>query len=210
MYFTLNERIYQDEFYRSCFLIALRKCHPDVGAIYGSAGYLDFYIHGDIRLGFELLRNGVKINGHLDRFDPVNGIYKDIPLHDYAVLDFYQGDTFDGSHFNGEKYFAAVFSADFSSIQLWHNGIAEEPLIVQIHSSREASTVVSPFPPNAGAVSEGLLGSDYPEITFRQCFVTFGKTGIAGGNGVYGLFPALPARFQRGELLCSWKHTGRY
>jgi len=96
-----------------------------VGAIYGSTGYLDFYIDGDIQLGFELLRNGVKINGHLERFDPENGIYKDIPLNDYAVLDFYQFGTFDENHFNGgEKYYAVVFSADFKSIQLWHNGIA--------------------------------------------------------------------------------------
>ena len=124
---NLYERIYQDEFYRSCFLIAATKCHPDVGAIYGSAGFLDFYIDGDIQWGFELLRNGVKINGHLNRFDAENGIYKDIPLRDYAVLDFYQVDTFDGNHFNGDnKYYAAVFSADFRSIQLWHNGNAVE------------------------------------------------------------------------------------
>ena len=118
---NLYERIYHDEFYRSCFLIAPTKCHPEVGAIYGSTGYLDFYIDGDIQLGFELLRNGVKINGHLNRFDAENGIYKDIPLDDYAVLDFYQVDTFDGNHFNGDKYYAGVFSADFSSLQLWHN-----------------------------------------------------------------------------------------
>jgi hypothetical protein len=123
---TLNERIYQDEFYRSCFLVSPRKCLPDVGAIYGSTGYLDFSIDGDIQLGFELLRNGVKINGHLNRFDPEKGMYKDIPLHDYAVLDLYQVDTFDRNHFNGEKYYGAVFSADFSSIQLWHNGNAED------------------------------------------------------------------------------------
>jgi hypothetical protein len=130
---NLYERIYQDEFYRSCFLIAPAKCHPDVGAIYGSTGYLDFYIDGDIQLGFELLRNGVKINGHLNRFDAENGIYKDIPLHDYAVLDFYQVDTFDGNHFNGDKYYAAVFSADFSSIQLWQNGNAVDIRCGRLH-----------------------------------------------------------------------------
>ena len=93
-----------------------------MGAIYGSAGYLDFYINGDINLGFELLRNGVKINGHLDRFKP-DGIYKDIPLRDYAVLDFYQAGTLDVNLLNGDdKYYAAIFSADFKSIQLLHNG----------------------------------------------------------------------------------------
>jgi hypothetical protein len=122
---NLYERIYQDEFYRSCFLIAPTKCHPDVGAIYGSVGYLDFYIDGDVQLGFELLRNGVKINGHLNRFDAQEGIYKKIPLNDYAVLDFYEYHTFDGNHFIGDdKYYAAVFSVDFTSVRLWNNGNA--------------------------------------------------------------------------------------
>jgi hypothetical protein len=106
VYFYLHHTNYK--FYRS-FLIAPTKCHPEVGAIYGSTCYLDFYIDGDIQLGFELLRNGVKINGHLDRFDAENGIYKDIPHDDYAVLDFYQVDTFDGNHFNGNKYIMLLF-----------------------------------------------------------------------------------------------------
>ena len=103
------------------------KFHVEVGAIYGSTGYLDFNIDGgDIQLGFELLCNGVKISGHVNRFDLQNEIYKDIPLRDYAVLDFYHVDTFDENHINGggdgDKYYAAIFSADFSSIRLWHNG----------------------------------------------------------------------------------------
>ena len=120
---NLYERIYQDEFYRCCFLIAPTKCHPDVGAIYGSIGFLDFYIDSDAQLGFELLRNGVKINEHSERFDPEKGIYKDIPLRDYAVLDFYQVDTFDRNNFHGDKYYAAIFSSDFSSIKLWYNNV---------------------------------------------------------------------------------------
>jgi hypothetical protein len=122
----LYERIYQDEFYRSCFLIAPTQCHPDVGAVYGSKGFLDFYMDDSVQLGFELLRNGVRINGHLDRFDPVNGIYKDIPLKDYAVVDFYEAGAFDANRFHDDNYYAAVFSADFKSIQLWHNGIVTE------------------------------------------------------------------------------------
>jgi hypothetical protein len=118
---NLYDRIYQ-EFYRSCYLIAPTKCHLDVGAIYGSNGFLDFYFEGDIQFGFELLRNGVKINGHGNRFDPENGIYKGIPLRDYVALDFYQADTFDRNYFIGDKCYDVVFSADFNSIQLWHNG----------------------------------------------------------------------------------------
>ena len=109
------------------FLIAPTICHPDVGAIYGSRGYLDFYIDSDIQLGFELLRNGVRLNGHLDRFDPENGLYNSIPLHDYAVIDFYQAEhNYDINYQDQEKYYAAVFSADLKSIRLWHKGLVTE------------------------------------------------------------------------------------
>jgi len=118
------ERIYQDEFYRCCYLLAPSKCHPDVGAIYGSRGFLDFYIDGELQWGFELLRNGDKLQGHIDRFDLLSGRYADIPLADYAVVDFYETDTTvdvcDG------KYYKVVFSKDFKMIQLSHNGVVEE------------------------------------------------------------------------------------
>jgi hypothetical protein len=48
---------------------------------------------------FELLRNGVKTNGQLNRSDPERGVYKNIPTRDYAVLDFYQVASVD---FNGD------------------------------------------------------------------------------------------------------------
>ena len=63
-----------------------------------------------------------KLGGHLDRFDPVDGMYKDIPLKDYVVVDFYENGTFNGNVTgNGTKYYASVFNSDFSAIQLWHN-----------------------------------------------------------------------------------------
>ena len=118
------ECIYQDEFYRCCYLLAPSKCHPDVGVIYGSRGFLDFYIDGEQQWGFELLRNGDKLQGHIDRFDLASGRYADIPLVDYAVVDFYETDT--TVHVNDKKYYKVVFSKDFKMIQLSHNGVVEE------------------------------------------------------------------------------------
>jgi hypothetical protein len=121
------ERIYQDEFYRCCYLLAPSKCHPDVGAIYGSRGFLDFYIDGEQQWGFELLRNGDKLQGHIDRFNLVSGRYADIPLADYAVVDFYETDT--TVHVvNDQKYYKVVFSKDFKMIQLSHNGAVVEEI----------------------------------------------------------------------------------
>jgi len=118
------ERIYQDEFYRCCYMLAPSKCHPDVGAIYGSKGFLDFYLDGEHQWGFELLRNGDKLKGHIERFDLASGRYKDIPLNDYAVVDFYE---VSGKRqvFVDDKYFQVVFSRDFSTVELSHNGSTE-------------------------------------------------------------------------------------
>jgi hypothetical protein len=120
----LYERIYQDEFYRCCYLLAPSKCHPDVGAIYGSKGFLDFYLNGELQWGFELLRNGSKLMGHMNRFDLASGRYKDIPLKDYAVVDFYESA---GNHqvLAHAKYSKVVFSHDFHTVELSHNGSTE-------------------------------------------------------------------------------------
>ena len=118
------ERIYQDEFYRCCYMLAPSKCHPDVGAIYGSKGFLDFYLDGAQQWGFELLRNGDKLKGHVERFDLASGRYKDIPLDDYAVVDFYEVPG-NRQVFVNDKYFQVVFSPDFSTVELSHNGVTE-------------------------------------------------------------------------------------
>ncbi|KAI3631359.1 hypothetical protein MIR68_010849 [Amoeboaphelidium protococcarum] len=120
----IYERLFQDEFYRCCYLLAPSKCHPDVGAKYSSTGFIDFYIDDELQWGFELLRNGNRLREHMDRFDPTIGRYKDIPLNDYAVVDFYE--VFEsGDEFVNDKYFKVVFSSDFSSVELSHNGQIE-------------------------------------------------------------------------------------
>lgn len=68
-----------------------------------------------------MLRNGNRLREHMDRFDPTIGRYKDIPLNDYAVVDFYEVSG-SGDEFVNDKYFKVVFSSDFSSVELSHNG----------------------------------------------------------------------------------------
>ncbi|KAI3647384.1 hypothetical protein MP228_007605 [Amoeboaphelidium protococcarum] len=120
----IYERIYQNEFYRCCFLLAPYQCHPDVGAQQSSKGSIYFNIYDKFQLGFQLLRNGNRLREHMDRFDLTIGRYKDIPLNDYAVVDFYE--VFEsGDEFVNDKYFKVVFSSDFSSVELSHNGQIE-------------------------------------------------------------------------------------
>jgi len=60
---------------------------PDVGHIFGSNGYLDFYVDGDFGWGIELLRDGEKMKEHAERFEQ-DGEYEDIPVNQYAIIDF--------------------------------------------------------------------------------------------------------------------------
>lgn len=50
------------------------KVDPTPGS--NGTGELDFYINGNLKWCLELLRNGDKINNHLERFDPSTGRYR--------------------------------------------------------------------------------------------------------------------------------------
>jgi hypothetical protein len=63
---------------------------------------------------------------------------------------------------NGEKLKPTLKLSEVLQRGIGTDG--EQPIMVQIRSSREPSTIVRPFPPNTGAVFEGLPGSDYPKI----------------------------------------------
>ena len=59
----------------------------DVGAVFGSSGFLDFTIHdNNILWGIELLREGSKLEEHVSRF--ASGKYSTFPLSDYCLVDF--------------------------------------------------------------------------------------------------------------------------
>jgi hypothetical protein len=53
---------------------------PDVGSVFGSVGFLDFYVNG-----VELLRQGDKMKEHAHRFVR-GGQYKEIPLKEWQSL----------------------------------------------------------------------------------------------------------------------------
>ena len=60
---------------------------PDVGAVFGSVGFLDFYVNGNLCWGVELLREGDRMKEHSERFAH-DGEYKDIPLKEWVIIDF--------------------------------------------------------------------------------------------------------------------------
>jgi hypothetical protein len=50
-------------------------------------GELDFYIAGNLDWAIELLREGDKINKHVQHFDPENGKYRSVGHKDHLVVD---------------------------------------------------------------------------------------------------------------------------
>lgn len=86
---TIIERVFQNEIYHiATSILSTEKVCPDVGRIFGSTGYLDLYINHDLKWGIELLRDGIKLEEHIDRFNKINGIYHDIPMNQWIILDF--------------------------------------------------------------------------------------------------------------------------
>ncbi|GLE11640.1 hypothetical protein PINS_up024189 [Pythium insidiosum] len=84
------ERAWQVEFYKAAY-----RCTPstfvtsvDVGALFGSSGFIDFTIHGgDTFWGIELLREANNLAEHAERFAS-GGSYAWLGLSDFCLIDF--------------------------------------------------------------------------------------------------------------------------
>lgn len=72
---ALLERQWQMEFYCAASTVFPRAIlSPDVGRLFGSDGFLDFYIDSNMKWGIKLLRNGDKLEQNLKLFNG-EGIY---------------------------------------------------------------------------------------------------------------------------------------
>jgi hypothetical protein len=85
----LYERSWQMEWYRAASTVvpAMATISPDVGPIFGSTGFLDFYVNSGLEWGVELLREGDRMENHAKRFVS-GGTYEEIPLKHWAIIDF--------------------------------------------------------------------------------------------------------------------------
>lgn len=86
----LYERGWQMEWYRAATTIVPTEASvsADVGPVFEkSAGFLDFYVNRDLCWGVELIREGDRLLEHAQRFEE-GGDYADIPLNDWAIIDF--------------------------------------------------------------------------------------------------------------------------
>jgi len=106
----LLERTWQMEWYRTARSVLPKgtTISPDVGHVFGSEGFLDFYVDGALGWGIELVREGSELKKHAERFKP-DGKYSDIPMNEWAIIDF----RHHTKHVrNLEPYFWHVFYSD--------------------------------------------------------------------------------------------------
>ena len=87
----LLERHWQMEFYRACtsLLPPEHYISPDVGSKFGASGFVDFFINGTLNWAVEILREGLDMKEHAERFME-NGKYAPMLKYtkQWAMIDF--------------------------------------------------------------------------------------------------------------------------
>jgi len=85
----LLERSWQMEFFRAATSCLGRDTYisPDVGHIFGTTGFLDFYVNDTKQWAIELTLEGDALGEHVSRFE-FGGLYQLIPKKGVAILDF--------------------------------------------------------------------------------------------------------------------------
>ncbi len=80
---------WQDECCTSFRAMARRTITPQYGRQYNQCAYLDLYVD-DLQWGIELIRQGggKRLEEHVEHFCSIDGRYRNIPMQEYAVLNF--------------------------------------------------------------------------------------------------------------------------
>lgn len=100
----------------------------DVGAIFGSVGYLDFYVNGDLNWGIELLREGDRMKQYAKRFIE-DGAYAVIPLKEWVIIDFRHHSK--AVQDPQPNFLYALYEDDYNIITLKQLGHADQKLVLR-------------------------------------------------------------------------------
>lgn len=129
---ALLERQWQMEFYRVATTLLPEKAHisPDVGRVFKSEGFLDFYVNGKLQWAIELLREGYKSTEHSDRFEK-GGLYYVMrkKIKHIAIIDFRAKDI---SKSNMQEHFwYVIYNSAYTHVtikRLGHEDLVNLPL----------------------------------------------------------------------------------
>ncbi|CAJ0761878.1 8737_t:CDS:10 [Entrophospora sp. SA101] len=119
-----------EKFYRSAITVIPMNTSisADVGAVFGSAGFLDFYVDGELCWGIELTHEGTCLKEHAKQFEE-GGKYADIPLKQWAVLDF--------QHYSKKvkklvpNFWYVFYSDDYKSVAIKRDKLDDITLYLQ-------------------------------------------------------------------------------
>jgi hypothetical protein len=118
----LLERVWQMEFYRASMQVLPVDIYAsvDVGAVFGSVGYLDFYINDQRNWAIELLRDGDKLQEHQQRFQK-DGRYASILKYakEWAIIDI-RNSKKGPLEQKGKDVIYALCARNFESVQLMY------------------------------------------------------------------------------------------
>mmetsp|Transcript_9146 Transcript_9146/g.15678 ORF Transcript_9146/g.15678 Transcript_9146/m.15678 type:complete len:226 (+) Transcript_9146:1307-1984(+) len=88
-------------------------------------GEVDYFVNGTLSWGLELMVHGRGRKKHVDRFSP-DGIYGPLGCRDYLVVDFKLGEkSLHSRAFEAEKLMTVYFKMDYSSCDIYVNGVYE-------------------------------------------------------------------------------------
>ena len=130
----LLERTWQMEWYRA----ATSACpieatiSPDVGPVFGSVGFLDFYVNGDLCWGVELLREGDRMKQHAARFTQ-EGQYNAIPLKKWVIIDF--------RHYSKDikelhpNFWYVIYSDDYKEVVIKRLNRTDKTIVLRGHNN---------------------------------------------------------------------------
>jgi hypothetical protein len=125
----LLERTWQMEWYRTATTVVPMhtSVSPDVGAIFGANGFLDFFVNSDYCWGIELTREGNRLKEHAERF--LNGGKYKIPMKNWAIIDFrcHQKEVRELK----TNFWYVLYSNDFKSVTIKRNGQNDEVLYLK-------------------------------------------------------------------------------
>lgn len=125
----LYERSWQMEWYRASTIVVPENesISANVGPVFGSAGFLDFYVNGNCCWGIELTREGNLLKKHAERFES-GGIYNKIPLKRWVVIDFRHHSK--GVREKKPNFWYALYDDNFRRITIMREGHDDKVLVL--------------------------------------------------------------------------------
>jgi len=122
----LYERAWQSEWMMaaSSVIPVGHTISPDVGKLFGSSGFLDFYVNGGLNWGVEMMSEGRKKSEHVARFTQT-GTYRQIPFSEWAIIDFRHNSMVLNPKCSDDHVWFALYENDYSTITIIRYGKAK-------------------------------------------------------------------------------------